>query len=183
MDFVRPTRPVALSLVSGRGHYDSVIQAVMAAEHSVWIATANLKDLHVVRGKRARPLLAHFSSLAEKGVGIRILYASEPSSPFKRSFDKYPNLVRGAVEMQPCLRIHCKIVIVDGALAYVGSANLTGAGLGAKSDRRRNFEAGVLTRETGEIRRIMDYFDALWMGAGCDDCGLKGECEEPIRGV
>lgn len=31
--------------------------------------------------------------------------------------------------------------------AYIGSANLTGAGIGMKSAQRRNFEAGILTNE------------------------------------
>jgi hypothetical protein len=48
---------VALKLVSGRGHYDSIVQAVMAAETSVWIATANLKEL-MVEDARARPGVA-----------------------------------------------------------------------------------------------------------------------------
>ena len=173
-----------MPLIFDHEHYEAVIEnGVLTAGRFVWIATANLKDLHVVRGRRARPLLAHFSSLAEKGVCIRILHASEPSSPFKRSFDKYPNLIQGAVEMQPCLRLHCKIVVVDGRLAYTGSANLTGAGLGAKSDRKRNFEAGYLTQDSGEVRRIMDYFDAIWMGAWCEACGYRQECEEPLRGA
>ena len=44
MDFVRPSRPVGVSLIAGRGHYETVIQAVLGAELSVWIATANLKE-------------------------------------------------------------------------------------------------------------------------------------------
>lgn len=173
-----------MPLIFDHEHYEAVIEnGVLKASQFVWIATANLKDLHVVRNRRARPLLAHFSSLAEKGVCIRILHASEPSSLFKRSFDKYPNLIQGAVEMQPCLRLHCKIVVVDGRLAYAGSANLTGAGLGAKSDRKRNFEAGYMTDRPAEVRRMMDYFDALWMGSRCETCGFQRECEEPMRGA
>jgi phosphatidylserine/phosphatidylglycerophosphate/cardiolipin synthase-like enzyme len=44
-----------------------------------------------------------------------------------------------------CPRVHLKSLIIDGRFAYVGSANLTGAGMGAKSDRRRNFESGIIT--------------------------------------
>ena len=43
MDFVEPARAFTLELVGGRGHYDRVVQAVMDARRSVWIATANLK--------------------------------------------------------------------------------------------------------------------------------------------
>lgn len=69
-------------------------------------------------------------------------------------------------------------MIVDGRLAYSGSANLTGAGLGAKSDDRRNFEAGFVTDEPVLVRKIMDQFDGLWMGIHCRTCRRKGFCHE-----
>jgi len=47
MDFVRQHRPVTLALVAGRGHYETVVKAAMNAERSLWIATANLKELMV----------------------------------------------------------------------------------------------------------------------------------------
>lgn len=50
-----------------------------------------------------------------------------------------------AMERILCPRVHLKSLIIDGRFAYVGSANLTGAGMGAKSDRRRNFESGIIT--------------------------------------
>ena len=41
------------------------------------------------------------------------------------------------VERILCPRVHFKSVIVDGRFAYSGSANLTGAGMGAKSKEKR----------------------------------------------
>lgn len=46
----------------------------------------------------------------------------------------------------------------------VGSANLTGAGMGAKSDRKRNFENGVVTDDASLIAPLEDQFDAVWRG-------------------
>ena len=40
-DFVTPYRGLDVELVGGRGHYEAAIAAVMAAETSVWIATAS----------------------------------------------------------------------------------------------------------------------------------------------
>ena len=54
MDFVEPARPFALELVGGRGHYERVVRAAMEARRSVWIATANLKEL-MVEDHRAAP--------------------------------------------------------------------------------------------------------------------------------
>ena len=54
MDFIEPARPFALELVGGRGHYERVVRAAMEARRSVWIATANLKEL-MVEDHRAVP--------------------------------------------------------------------------------------------------------------------------------
>ena len=75
-----------------------------------------------------------------------------------------------------CPRLHFKSVIVDGRFAYTGSANLTGAGMGAKSPRRRNFEAGIVTTDPGLVQQIMTPFDRLWMGEHCPACDRKTYC-------
>ena len=134
MDFALPARPVRMSLLSGRGHYDQVIRAVRGARTSVWIATANLKELLVEDTRataRARArfhsVLAVLDGLASQGVELRILHASAPSGPFRSSFDRRPRLVAGGLELRQCPRVHLKTVLVDGRLCYLGSANWTGA--------------------------------------------------------
>jgi phosphatidylserine/phosphatidylglycerophosphate/cardiolipin synthase-like enzyme len=172
-----------LAILFDRELYQKIIlDRVLKAGKFIWIATANIKDLHIPEKgrRRAHSFLADLSKLAGNGVAIRILYSSEPSRRFKKSFDRFRNLIEGGVELQPCTRLHCKLVVVDGALAYLGSANFTGAGLGARSDRRRNFEAGYVTRDPGEVRAVMDYFDGIWMGGRCPACGLKKVCEDPM---
>ena len=77
-----------------------------------------------------------------------------------------------------CPRVHFKCVIVDGWFAYSGSANLTGAGMGAKSSKRRNFESGIITTDPEMIEAIMDQFDAVWMGRFCPDCQRKQFCSD-----
>ncbi|MCL2317152.1 MAG: phospholipase D family protein [Actinomycetia bacterium] len=56
---------------------------------------------------------------------------------------------------------------------YVGSANLTGAGIGMKSDARRNFEAGVLTDSAVLAEQAIEQFDAIWRGDHCAGCGRR----------
>ncbi len=55
----------------------------------------------------------------------------------------------------------------DGSLLYLGSANFTGAGLGAKGESRRNFEAGILTDDDGLLDELQAGFQAIWSGAEC----------------
>ena len=80
-----------------------------------------------------------------------------------------------------CPRVHFKCVIVDGMFAWFGSANLTGAGMGAKSDRKRNFENGIITDDASLIAPLEDQFDAVWRGDFCKDCGRKEFCGDPIK--
>ena len=79
-----------------------------------------------------------------------------------------------------CPRVHFKIIIFDHSLAYVGSANLTGAGLGMKSVRTRNFEAGILTDEPALVEAAINQFDSVWAGFRCKNCGRKQYCADPV---
>ncbi len=180
-----------MRLVADREHYELVIDAVLDAKQSVWIATANLKDLMVEdsavypgrrRGRRShyRSVLESFAALASRGVELRILHAGTPSRAFRGSFDEQETLVAGGLEMRRCPRVHLKTVVVDASLAYLGSANWTGAGMGAKGDGRRNFELGFVTRDDGVIDDVQERFDRIWRGAECANCRLRDDCEMPL---
>lgn len=193
MDFTLPERPVPLRLIAGRGHYETIVQAVLEAQTSVWIATANLKEL-MVEDPRAAPgrrrggktrvyrsVLAVFDELVARGVELRILHAGLPSRAFRRQFDRHPRLVAGGgLELRVCPRVHLKAVVVDGALLYLGSANWTGAGLGAKGTGRRNFELGVVTGDELMIDQVQELYDRIWRGAECKGCRLRAVCEAPL---
>jgi len=120
-------RRVTLELLADRDHYEQVTQAVLDARQSVWIATANLKEMMVEdpnvrpgrrRGRRGsfRSVLEVFSELANAGVELRLLHASPPSRPFRKAFDSEPVLVSGGLEMRTCPRVHLKTVVVDARL-------------------------------------------------------------------
>jgi phosphatidylserine/phosphatidylglycerophosphate/cardiolipin synthase-like enzyme len=188
LDFVSEPRLLRTRIVAGRGHYESVVRAVIDAKVSVWIATANLKELLVEdarmrmpgRPRSFRSVLAVFDDLAERGLDLRILHAGFPSQAFRDAFDSHPRLVAGALQMRQCPRVHLKAVIVDGGLLYLGSANWTGAGLGAKSDRNRNFELGLVTEDEALLDQVQAIFDHLWRGGECARCGRREACEAPL---
>lgn len=177
-----------MRLVAGRGHYEAIVPALRSARTSVWIATANLKEM-LVEDPRATPrtrgryhsVLDVFSALALQGVELRLLHAAPPSGPFRRSFDRRARLWRGGLELRQCPRVHLKTVIVDGRLCYLGSANWTGAGLGAKGEGRRNFELGVMTEDEDVLDQVQAMYDAIWSGRSCRGCKLRDSgCEAPI---
>jgi hypothetical protein len=64
---------------------------------------------------------------------------------------------------------------------YLGSANLTGAGLGAKADGKRNFELGIWTESATLIDAVMEQFNTLWEGRRCQSCRRKDVCPVPLE--
>jgi phosphatidylserine/phosphatidylglycerophosphate/cardiolipin synthase-like enzyme len=175
---LRSVAKYMLKFVTDREIYEEVVcGAIPKAKRLLWLATADLKDLHVHKQGKMVPFLEILSDLATKNVEIRLLHAKEPGPAFRRDFDRYRNLSKG-LERMLCPRVHLKCAVVDGEFAYAGSANLTGAGVGAKSVRRRNFESGLVTTDPALIDPIMEQFDGIWRGSHCRDCDRKEFCDE-----
>jgi phosphatidylserine/phosphatidylglycerophosphate/cardiolipin synthase-like enzyme len=169
-------------LLDGTELHSTVVEdAVLQARSHVWIATADLKDMHIRAGRRAKPILQAFDELAERGVTFRVIHSGLPSRPFRQTLESYPRLTAGGLELQICPRCHWKLVIVDGVMAYAGSANFTGAGLGLRSEHRRNFELGFVTREPAMIEHLAGVFDNFWIGEHCEACRYRDRCPDPVR--
>jgi phosphatidylserine/phosphatidylglycerophosphate/cardiolipin synthase-like enzyme len=183
------TRRAAVSLVVDGAHYTHVALALSSAQTSVWIATANVKQLMIEApiGTRARargryvPILDTIQSLCDRGVSVRLLHGAPPSRPFRAELAaRAKRLQAPRFQMRACPRVHLKMIAIDGALLYLGSANFTGAGLGAKGDGRRNFEMGIVTDDEWMLDEAQRRFDFIWRGAECGACRLRGECPAPI---
>ena len=185
---VRPAlRQLALRLVVDSEHYTEVVErGIRAAKTSVWIATANLKDVHVAGklGTRARArsryvsLFEELVAKANAGLDLRILCSSEPSRALRGKL-----AVDGSKWILRCPRLHAKIIAIDGELLYLGSANFTGAGIGAKSENRRNFETGIVTDCPLLLDVMQSYFDDIWTGKRCKQCHLYAQCASPLSDV
>ncbi len=171
-------------LITNREIYERfLLEAIPQSRKFLWLGTADLKDLHVHReGRRTMtPFIGLLGDLVERGVEIRLLHAKEPGPLFRRSFDKYPALLATErFERALCPRVHFKCIIVDGKRAFIGSANLTGAGVGSRHVDKRNFEAGVDTHDPAMIQGMMDLFDRVFLGDACASCKLRDVCPDPI---
>lgn len=161
-------------------HYSEILLRVREVEKTLWIGTADIKDLFVMRGKTARPFLGELADLIKRGVNVRLIHAKEPGPRFRADFDRYPVLVEG-LERVLCPRVHFKLLVFDLREAYIGSANLTGAGIGMKSDGKRNFEAGVWTNDPELVDSAAAQFDSVWIGDACDTCRRKAYCGDAVR--
>ena len=138
-----------IKYIADENHYKEVLSLVGKAKRTVWIGTADIKDLYV----DDKPFLALLAGLLKYDGMERVL----------------------------CPRVHFKLIIIDSTITYVGSANLTGAGMGMKSPRKRNFEAGILTDDPEMVEAAIEQFDNVWIGKFCKECGRREYCSDPIK--
>ena len=169
-----------ITYIQNEQHYTEVISRVAMVKQSLWIGTADIKDLYVTKGNDVVPFLSTLAELLKKGVDVRLIHAKEPGPMFRDDFDRYPILATD-LERVCCPRVHFKLMIFDLETAYIGSANLTGAGMGMKSENRRNFEAGILTDNPEIVEQTMNQFDEVWIGKHCKKCKRRDFCPDPIK--
>ena len=173
-----------IELIVDSEHQQRIVQnAMLKARVSLDIATADFKAMWVPAGatgagSAAASIVSHLLRLARRGVEVRLLHAGVPSGP---ALSELKGRRHANLAIRRCPRLHAKAVVVDAASMYLGSANLTGAGLGAKADKRRNFEWGAWTSSPPLIDAVLHQFNALWEGQRCEDCGRREVCPVPLE--
>lgn len=165
--------------ISNIDHYKEVLAHCKDVKQALWIGTADIKDAYVSVNGEKMPFLKLLAQLISRGVEIRLIHAKEPGPMFREDFDKYPVLFN-RLERVLCPRVHFKMFVFDYKEVYVGSANLTGAGIGMKAEGTRNFEAGILTDDEKLVEEAMNQFDEVWMGLKCKTCKRREFCADPI---
>jgi phosphatidylserine/phosphatidylglycerophosphate/cardiolipin synthase-like enzyme len=186
LDPIRPpTSPTGTAqlVVDVQHHQRVVVDGILRASVSLDIATADFKAMLVPArgggsGGRAASIVEVFRQLARRGVEIRLLHAGTPSEPALRELKKS---LPANLTIRRCPRLHAKAVVVDSRAMYLGSANLTGAGLGAKADGKRNFELGIWTTSSDLIDAVLEQFNALWEGRRCQTCRRREICPVPLE--
>lgn len=173
-------------LVVGPEHLSRVVVgAMLKAQASLEIMTADLKAMLVPdasAGTNSAPsIVEHWVRLAKRGVEIRILHAGVPSGPALEVIKHLKPADRERITLRRCPRQHAKVIVIDAATCYLGSANLTGAGLGAKGPHKRNVEMGILTRASEMVEAVQDEFNRVWEGGLCDGCLRKDVCPVPLE--
>jgi len=169
---------VMFQLLFDKEIYDKfILEKIPSARKFIWIGTADIKDMYIARGTAMVPFLSVLADLIKRKLEVRLIHAKEPGPAFRKDFDKHPVLFSG-LERVLCPRVHFKMIIIDGKLAYCGSANLTGAGMGAKNEKNRNFENGFITDDPKLIEQLMEQFDSVWRGSHCKKCGRKEFCQD-----
>lgn len=170
---------MAFTYISNTEHYLKVLSHCKDVKHTLWLGSADLKDCYIKQKGEKMPFLKLLAQLIRKGVDVRLIHAKEPGPAFREDFDKYPVLY-DRLERVLCPRVHFKIIVFDCKEIYIGSANLTGAGIGMKGEGTRNFEAGILTDDPAIVEQAMNQFDEVWIGNKCKGCKRRQYCGDPI---
>ena len=111
-----------IQYIKNEQHYELLIDQLSKVKHTLWIGTADLKDLYIKKQNTAIPFLALLEQKVKKGVSVRLLHAKEPGENFRNDFDQFPALWTG-MERALCPRIHFKMMVFDMESVYIGSAN------------------------------------------------------------
>ena len=166
-------------------HYKEVIERISAAKSSIKIMTGDFKRFKLKptakQGKNyndGTPFIKHLMEKAGKGISVQII-CSRPSKSFKEEYDAlYERIKPKNLRIYYCERNHSKVVIVDNKVAYVGSANVTPAGLAQGVMSPGNFEAGILTENHQFISQLNTLFSKIMNGDYCYNCHLANKCVE-----
>ena len=166
-------------------HYEKVIERICAAKSSIRIMTGDFKRFKLKptakQGKNyndGTPFIKHLMEKAGMGISVQII-CSRPSKSYKKEYDAlYEKIKPKNFRIYFCERNHSKVVIVDNKVAYVGSANVTPAGLAQGVMSPGNFEAGILTENHKFISQLNTLFSKIMNGDYCYNCHLANKCVE-----
>lgn len=173
-------------LIINNDHYLEIVQRICDAKSSIKMLTGDFKRFNMIptakQGKNYKdgtPFVKYLMEKAVQGVSVQVI-CSEPSKTFLDDKDEYfeqlnqPELF----EFKRCIRNHTKAIIIDDKLAYIGSANITPAGIGQGIFTPGNFEAGILTDAPSVVTSIMELFSKIWAGSYCADCHRAEKCQK-----
>ncbi|PAK52102.1 cardiolipin synthase [Paenibacillus sp. 7541] len=121
---------------------------IVSARKSVWLATPYfIPDDDILTALRVAAL---------SGLDVRILFPSKPDKwlPYLASHSYFPSLLSAGVRVYAYERgfMHSKLLIVDGEVATIGTANM---------DMRSfhlNFEVNALLVQTDSVQKIVDDY-------------------------
>lgn len=185
LNYAKRSQPANNTRLITENHYEEVIERICAAKSSIRIMTGDFKRFKLKptakQGKNyndGTPFIKHLMEKAGKGISVHII-SSRPSKSFKEEYEVlYEKIKPENLRMYFCERNHSKVVIVDNKVAYVGSANVTPAGLAQGIMSPGNFEVGILTEDRQFISQLNTLFSKIMNGDYCYNCHLANKCVE-----
>jgi len=136
------------------------------ARTSIIIASANVRNFRLQIGEQRISISEFLHYFSRKGVQIKLLL----NTSAKKSVLISELVDVSGVQIHFCPRNHMKIIAVDDKMVYMGSANLTSAGLGQRANNRRNFECGIVTDQRNLVDEALKVFKSVWSFSSCPEC-------------
>ena len=176
-------------LIINHSHYQEVLQRICTAKSSIKIMTANFKRFNLKptdnqgdKHYNGTPFIKYLMAKAIQGISVQII-CSMPSSYFSDEWKEYyRQMMKPALfDYMFCERNHAKIFIIDDKFAYVGSANVTPAGLGQGIFTPGNIEAGILTENPEIVSSVKSLFSMVWEKKFCTNCHRIKECKTTAK--
>lgn len=155
-------------LITNEEHYDEVVKRMCEAKSSIKIMTANFKRFRLkptskqgVNYNDGTPFIEYLMDKAVEGISVQII-CSNPSASFIEEWQECYRLKGNPERFEYMFsdRNHAKVYIVDDKIAYIGSANVTKAGIRQLNDA--NYEAGILTDDPELVSSIKEFFSMVW---------------------
>lgn len=159
-------KEMSVSYVADEEHYTQVFKRMTEVKRSLKIATGDLKNFTVAietDGPEVKfRLCDFFLSLVERGVHVQVV-SMKPLLFYLYSKKNCPQLLESPLfELRENGHSHMKIFIFDDECAYIGSANITDAAIGKRTNRKRNNEAGMLVWGPSMIQAPLRHFEKAW---------------------
>lgn len=150
--------------ISDFEHYQDVFSRMNDVKSSLRISSADLKNFTVYLAGEKKPIkfCDFLLRLLNRGVRVQLL-CMHPFSFYRWVSENLPELLeQPKLEIRQNDHVHMKVFIYDDKTAYIGSANLTGAAIGRRSYRQRNYEAGILVQNNEVFDSAAAHFKEVW---------------------
>lgn len=137
--------------------YRVIADAISGAKKSVYVEMYLLTERHVI---------SNLEEAARRGLDVRVMleghpYGSGSVSP-TQTLDKLKAAGVQAKTTNPAFALtHEKGMIIDGATAYITTANYTLSALGGSSSTT-NREYGIIDTNPQDVQAVTDIFNADW---------------------
>ena len=185
LNYAKKSQPTNEIRLITENFYNEVINRICTSKSSVKIMTADINLIRLEptasqgnKYKDGTPFVDFLIEKAKKGVSVQIICA-EKSERFQEDVERaYCGGASKHFSVCFCARNHAKVVIVDDKIAYVGSANLTRAGLGQPYATPGNFELGFIIETPEIIISLNDFFSRITNHEFCEGCHRRKDCIE-----
>lgn len=134
-----------------------ILHGIASAQRALWVEVYILSDRNVTRA---------LETAAQWGVDVRVLLEPHPFGGGDVSAQKQIEELNAAgVHAQPSnpayYYTHAKLMLVDGATAYILTSNLSKSGLGGTASGA-NREYGAIDTDPGDVTEIASILRADW---------------------